>query len=119
MEKMSLNGDWSLYYHPETGVLPQTPAELSAANWPRIDAQVPGNVELDLYRAGIEGAPFWDENIYHFRKYEFYQWWFVREFDVPAAFAGKRCVLQFDGIDTLAEIFVNDVCVGTAQNMFI
>lgn len=119
MERISLNGGWSLYYHPETGALPQNPVELKQANWPRIDAQVPGNVELDLHRAGIEGDPFWDENIYHFRKYEFYQWWFVREFDAPADFAGKRCVLQFDGIDTLAEIFVNDVCVGTAQNMFI
>lgn len=119
MNNISLNGSWSLYYHAEVGELPQTPAQLKQAGWPCIDAQVPGNVELDLQRAGIEGDPFWDENIYNFRKYEFFQWWFVRDFYVPSEFEGKRCVLQFDGIDTLAEVFVNDVPVGKAENMFI
>ncbi|MBO4883697.1 MAG: glycoside hydrolase family 2 [Clostridia bacterium] len=119
MLSFTLNGSWTLYYHPETGALPQTPDELRAAAWPRIEAQVPGNVELDLVRAGLEQDPFYDQNLYNFRKYEFFQWWFERSFDVPAACEGRRCALVFDGLDTYADIFVNGVRVGQADNMFI
>lgn len=49
----------------------------AAEDWPSVEAQVPGNVELDLVRAGLEEDPFWGENLYNFRRYEFYQWWLV------------------------------------------
>ena len=114
MQSISLSGSWRLYYFPENG---GAPARLE--DWHSVEAQVPGNVELDLVRAGIEEDPFWDENIYHFRKYEFYQWRLVRTFKVPKSFRGEKCVLQFDGIDTFAEVYVNGTCVGSAQNMFI
>lgn len=119
MKNLSLTGCWRLFYHPEVGEMPQNPDQLEAAGWPCIEAQVPGNVELDLERAGIEGDPFWGENLYNFRKYEFYQWWFVKTFDVPQDWRGRKCALQFDGIDTFAEVFVNGVCAGSAENMFI
>lgn len=114
MKEISLSGSWRLYYHPENGGVP---ARLE--DWASVEAQVPGNVELDLVRAGVEGDPFWDENIYHFRKYEFYQWRLVRTFKVPKNFRGGKCVLQFDGIDTFADVYVNDIHVGSADNMFI
>ena len=114
MQEISLSGSWKLYYHPDGG---ERPARLE--DWPSIEAQVPGNVELDLFRAGIEAEPFWDENIYNFRKYEFYQWRFVRAFEVPLDFKGEKCVLQFDGIDTFADVYVNNIPVGSADNMFI
>jgi beta-mannosidase len=119
LQTVSLNGDWKLYYHPEEGTLPASPAELMEAQWPVIDAQVPGNVELDLMRAGLAEDPFYAENLYDFRKYEFYQWWFVRTFEVPADYQGRKCVLQFDGIDTFADVFVNGIPVGSTDNMFI
>ena len=119
MRSVMLNGPWTLYYHPEEGALPQTPDELHEADWPRIEAQVPGNVELDLMRAGIEEDPFYDQNLYNFRKYEFYQWWFERAFEAPAEWAGKRCALVFEGLDTYAEVFVNGEKVGEADDMFI
>ena len=60
MKEISLSGSWRLYYHPENGGVP---ARLE--DWASVEAQVPGNMELDLVRAGVEGDPFWDENIYH------------------------------------------------------
>ncbi len=119
MESILLNGEWKLYYHPEDGNLPETPDELLQAAWNCIPAQVPGNVELDLHRAGIEPDPFYGENLFKFRKYEFYQWWFVRDFDVPSEYEGKKCVLRFAGIDTFADVFVNGTKVGSTDNMFI
>ena len=46
--KLSLNGEWKLRYCLETEHMP------APETWPEISAQVPGNVELDLYRAGVE-----------------------------------------------------------------
>ena len=119
MNSISLSGDWRLYYHPEDGPLPGTPREIAKAGWARVDAKVPGNVELDLVRAGVEEDPFYGENLYAFRKYEFYQWWYMRSFFVPADFGGHRCVIRFHGLDTCADVFVNDIPVGSTDNMFI
>ena len=119
MQSISLSGKWNLYYHPEDGKMPDTPAQLEKLNWPMIEATVPGNVELDLVRAGLEEDPFYAENLYNYRKYEFYQWWFVRTMDVPAEYEGKKCVLRFDGVDTFADVFVNGIPVGSTDNMFI
>lgn len=117
--QMTLSGNWTLYYHPEDGVMPATPAALKLADWPSVEAQVPGNVELDLVRAGIEKDPFYDENIYLYRKYEFYQWWFERTFVAPADMRGQKCVLRFGGVDTYADVFLNNTLIGSCEDMFI
>lgn len=119
MQTVSLAGDWKLYYHPEIGVMPESPTELLEARWPVIDAKVPGNVELDLMRSGLEEDPYYNQNIYRFRNYEFYQWWYIRSFGVPAEFEGDRCVLRFDGVDTFSDVFVNGIFIGSTDNMLI
>lgn len=118
MNTLSLNGEWTLRYHLEDGLMPETPAELGSLSWPQISAQVPGNVELDLVRAGLEEDPFYAENIYAFRKYEFYQWWFERAFDAPED-TGSRWILRFDGLNTFADIFLNGERVGSCDNMLV
>lgn len=118
MNMLSLNGEWSLRYHLEDGLMPECPAELASLSWPQIAAQVPGNVELDLVRAGLEEDPFYAENIYAFRKYEFYQWWFERTFDAPED-TGKRWILRFDGVNTFADYFLNGEKIGSSDNMFV
>ncbi len=119
MQTFSLDGMWTLYYHPEDGNMPETYPDMLAAGWPSVPATVPGNVELDLMQAGIEPDPFYGENLYNFRKYEFYQWWLTRSFEAPESLRGQRCVLRFAGIDTFAEVFVNGVLVGRAEDMLM
>ena len=70
MKPILLSGDWTLYYAPETHDMPGDPGYLRQAG-EQIPAQVPGNVELDLCRARKEPEPFYGENLYRFRKYEF------------------------------------------------
>ena len=53
---LSLNGKWSLRFYPEQGKTPETPEELRCLSLPAIDADVPGNVELDLMAAGLASA---------------------------------------------------------------
>lgn len=116
---IKLNGQWKLYYMPESENLPASPEELDQCNAQTIDACVPGNIELDLVRAGIEKDPYFGTNVSSFRKYEFYCWWFVRTFDIPQEMEGKDLILRLDGIDTFGTVFINNQKVGECSNMLI
>lgn len=84
-----------------------------------IDAVVPGNAEIDMLRAGLIEDPTVGDNVFKLLKYEAYQWKYSREFPTPELKAGQRAVLNFGGIDTLADIYLNGELVGKAENMFI
>ena len=106
---ISLNGQWTLFYRLENGDVP----------WPQIPSQVPGNVELDLANAGVEPDPFFGENIYLFRKYEFYEWRMERVFRLQKDWEGQSVRLTLEGVNTYADIIVNGEHVGICDNMFI
>ena len=116
---LSLNGNWTLYYTPEKGGKAALFSRASLADWEKIPAVVPGNVELDLVRAGREEDPFYGENLYRFAKYEYHQWVFAKELVVPQDFPAGNAALRFEGIDTIADIYVDDSHVGHSENMFI
>ena len=119
MKTITLNGKWNLYFNLESGNMPSTIDEVKEQKWPRIDAVVPGNVELDLVRAGIEEDPFYSQNLYNFRKYEFYQWWFEKEFKVPEDYRGKDVFLLLKGLNTFGSIWINGEIAGQVSNMLI
>ncbi len=113
----SLNGTWTLTCFPETKTAPRTPAEIEAAGFAAIPATVPGDTILDLVRAGVLEDPFWGENLYACRPYEFYRWMYRRSFPAPAG--EKRLQLRFEGVNTFASIYVNGTLVGACDNMLI
>ncbi|NLO36267.1 MAG: glycoside hydrolase family 2 [Clostridiaceae bacterium] len=116
---VSLDGAWDLYFSPEKGGNWQSYSPDLLTRCHKIQAAVPGNVEIDLVQAGIEEDPFYGDNLYRFAQYEYFQWVYVRSFVVPSITAGERVVLSFDGIDTYADIYVNGTHVGQTDNMFI
>ncbi len=107
MHHVSLDGDWQLTYFREGEYAVRHPDDLAAAGAPAVTAQVPGNVELDLQHAGVIPEPFYAGNIRRLRPFEFYEWWYTREFDVPAAPEGHGWRIVFDGLDTVATIWIN------------
>ncbi len=111
--------EWQLYWGLQDKDAPRTPVELRAANWKKIDARVPGNVELDLLKAGEIQAPEIGNNVYALRKYESCQWWYRCNFPGPDVPEGHLAELCFHGIDCIAEIWLNDVKIGHVENMFI
>ena len=117
MNTLSLNGAWHMYCFPESAAMPMTPDALHASGFNPIPAQVPGNFEIDLMNAGLEEDPFYGENLYNFRKFEFYSFWYERTF----AFDGEAgdWHLRFDGVNTIADVFLNGVLLGQCDNMFI
>lgn len=116
---MKLDGAWTLYYAPESDDMPMCPDQIAGSGMACITAQVPGNVEIDLMRAGLEQNPFYGENLYNFRKYEYHHWWYQKEFGLPNSFAGEQMELTLHGVNTIAEVFVNDTLVGKCDDMMI
>jgi exo-1,4-beta-D-glucosaminidase len=47
----------------------------------------------------------------------FVSWWYRKEFEVPAAGAGRSWALHFDGINYRANIWVNGVQIANAQDV--
>jgi beta-mannosidase len=117
--EISLNGSWTLYHFPQGERDIRHPAQLALTDLAPLPALVPGNVELDLERAGELPDPFYAENIRRLRPLESHEWWYLRSFSMPAFSAGQRWELVFEGLDLLATIWVNGAEVGRAENMLV
>lgn len=109
MKKITLNGTWSLRGKSQCS---------QEENMICIDAQVPGCAQLDLSKAGyLPEDLFLGENIRETEKYEGYEWWYERKFNAPKE--RENLYLVFEGVDCLAEYFLNGVKLGESKNMFI
>jgi len=114
-----LDGEWKLYYMPHGHGGPSHPDELEASGAPQVTARVPGNVELDLMRAEVIPDPFYADNMRFLRPLETYEWWYVRDFDMPAVRGGTAWDLCFGGLDTFATVWLNGAEVGRSDNMLV
>lgn len=90
--------------------------ELGSTAWQ--EAVVPGTVYTDLLRNGKMEDPFWKDNEDKIcalmeKDYEYR----CRFTLLPGMLKNHRVVLHFDGLDTLAEIYVNQTYAGKAFNM--
>ena len=109
METISLNGTWQLRGKRQEG---KPLDELL------LQANVPGCVQLDLSAAGYLPADLYmGENILQTQKYEGYEWWYTRTFTVPQV--KEDAFLVFEGVDCIAEYFLNGIFLGESQNMMI
>lgn len=117
---MTLNGDWKLYGYEHGKKHFTSPKQLNGSDILCINATVPGNVELDLSKAGLLPKDlFFGENILKAEQYEKYEWWYEKRFVPQKPAANQRVVLQFCGVDCYAEYFLNGDKIGDSQNMFI
>ena len=115
---VSLNGAWELFFRDGTGKDRLGVRNREGAR--KIPAMVPGNVELDLSRAGIlPGDLFKGMNTTEAYKTETWDYLYERSF----AFAGCRedesAELVFDGVDCVAEYYLNGEKIGESRNAFI
>ena len=126
---IDLNGKWELYIAPHNQVKdivewdfmnPDCLCKDTEKNvdFIKIDAEVPGNFELDLERAGLLPDLFLGTNTLLCQQYENRHLWYVKEFTLDKLPEGDA-FLRFEGIDTFAEIYFNDEFVDYSDNMLI
>ena len=119
MTTLSLEGNWLLFVIPQGDSELLSPDQLDQAGLSAIPACVPGNVELDLQRAGLLPDPFFASNIRKLRQLENDSWWYRRRMHIPDNFALQPCELVFEGLDTFATVWVNGIWVGESASMLI
>lgn len=84
-----------------------------------IKASVPGLVQLDLLNAGIINNPFWGANSDSIQWIENEDWEYINDFDVPGEFLNQSNIeLVFEGLDTYANVYLNNLLILRANNMF-
>ena len=110
---------WKLYFGLQDQHAPDTPDELLTSSFKKIEATVPGNVEVDLELAGLIKDPKIGNNVYELREFELYRWWYRCKFEKPKVQNGHRVELRFDGIDCITDIWLNDERIGKTENMFV
>lgn len=102
---LPLNGDWRVYNRNKSY---------------QFSGVVPGNVHTDLMRAKlIEDAYFRDNDEKHAWVAQ-EDWTYSRDFQLSEeVLSHRRILLVAHGIDTVANIYVNDVLLGSTENMFV
>jgi beta-mannosidase len=85
-----------------------------------LDASVPGNVELDLSRAGLLPEDlFFGENILAVRDWEDVEWWYSCEVALGAEDLARSPELVFHGVDGAAEYYLNGQLLGCSANSLV
>ena len=83
-----------------------------------ITAEVPGSVYGDLLKAGRMEDPFWKDNEIAALSLMDYDYEYETAFDLDRDMLSlSEVILRFDGLDTIADITLNDTFLGHADNM--
>lgn len=84
----------------------------------RLDTRVPSSVYSTLYEHGKIEDPYWRANEEKVLRLSEDDYTYVVQFDVDETLYHKpTIVLEFGGIDTLADIYLNGIHLGHTENM--
>ena len=108
-----LDGNWELFAIPSSERF-TSPEKLT--EFTPITGKVPGNIELDLWHAGLGDDPMVGLNAQKYWEYEYHDFWYRKT--VSCDFTGSAD-LVLEGVDLFAEIFFNGEKIGSCENAFI
>ena len=122
-DNLCLDGKWSLCYCDHSVVNEKKISITAAADIKKyglneIPAAVPGNFELALNEAGIIPDPYFGTNPFLLQDYENKHVWYYTTFDYSHD-GDENTVLRFQGIDTIADIYLNGEYLAATDNMLI
>lgn len=112
---MIINENFRLYPIEKSGSV-TTPEQLKGVA--SIPAEVPGNVELDLAKAGLLPEDLLrGDNVRLAEKFEKYDWWYETTFKTPRH--ERNMILRFEGVDCICTYWLNGQCIGTTDNSLV
>ncbi len=117
MEQKSITDGW------EIKVVPRERGEAWDGSWTSLTerslpATVPGDWILDYVRAGLFPDPYFGDNFVKLYPYERYHVFYRTVFYAERG-GDEETFLLFDGIDTIADIYLNGKKIGHTENMFV
>jgi len=85
-----------------------------------VPAQVPGDTHSALLAAKKISDPYWGENELRLQALHHEDWIYEREFDISLEWLDEESIfLEIEGLDTVAEIFINGKSLARTTNAFI
>ena len=104
MIKLQLHENWQL-------------CNIRQLDW--IPAQIPGDIYAALLKTGKMPDPFFGDNEYQAKALmeEDYEYRTVFNYEEAQFKDCQEVILRFDGIDTIADIYLNGCCLGKVDNM--
>ena len=104
MIKLQLHENWQL-------------CNIRQLDW--IPAQIPGDIYAALLKTGKMPDPFFGDNEYQAKALmeEDYEYRTVFNYEETQFKDCQEVILRFDGIDTIADIYLNGCCLGKVDNM--
>lgn len=101
--RITLNGTWNW-------------CDMESKEWHK--GSVPGTVLTDMMDSGLIEDPYWRTNEYETRELSRSDYRYEREFEVPESFfrEEEQC-LVFEGLDTIADIYLNDELLLAVNDM--
>ena len=81
--------------------------------------EVPGTVHTDLLNLGLIEDPFFEDNELKLQWISKCDWLYKTSFDLPDEFeSDSPVIIVFQGLDTIAEVWLNKEHIGNFYNMF-
>ncbi len=115
-KKFSLNGNWKFKLKSHSADKITIPMS-RIKKW--APANVPGTIQTDLLKAGLIEDPFLERNEYKLEWISKTAWIYRTKFDYPDIHRNSGIKLVFEGIDTIADIYLNSKFLGRSENMFL
>ena len=112
------NASWRLAYAPHSECARTTLtsiADIEKSGFDTLSATVPGNFENDLMNAGRLPDLYYSTNTLAAQRLENRHIWYYTTFDAEST----DSYLHFEGIDTLADIYVNGELAAVSENMYL
>jgi len=117
MQAHWLGGAWRLgWFDPGAGVkVGAHKSDFNDGGW--LEATVPGEVHMDLTRAGVTRGQMFDKPPEEELWAEKCEWWYRLAFVPDTKLKAGHVELVFDGLDTLATVYLNGKAVARSENM--
>ncbi len=91
--------------------------ELSSEIQPGIKVNLPATIQQSLFSQGIIPDPYGDQNFDSLQWIWDQNWVFTKRFSLPQSWSEyDRIEVNFPGLDTYADIFLNDSLIGRSKN---
>lgn len=115
---LTLNGKWKVnhipYNQPITDILDE---DFVPEGW--LDAEIPEEIHATLRKAGFIRGHVYNKDTDEEQWIEQVDWVYYKEFYVPGTMKAKEVAIDFQGLDTFCEIYLNGFKVGTGNNMHV
>ena len=112
-QHLDISADWLLSSKDNPIV---NPSELRDNTW--FTVAYPTSVQIAHFKAGKLGDPYQNLNALEHEKLEQKVWYYKKEFVLPRQSKGSNVLLNFDGIDYFAKVWLNGKLLGTHRGIF-